>query len=43
MIVFGAIITPDGSGITMWCITIPMLVLYLIGIAIITLKEKRNK
>jgi sec-independent protein translocase protein TatC len=40
MIIFGAIITPDGSGITMWCITGPMLLLYIIGIAIIKLKER---
>ena len=28
---FGAIITPDGSGITMMLVSIPMLVLYVIG------------
>ncbi len=39
MIIFGAVITPDGSGITMWFISGPMLSLYLIGIAIIRLKE----
>ncbi len=31
LVVFGAIITPDGSGITMWFVTLPMLALYLIG------------
>lgn len=38
IIIFGAIITPDGSGITMWFISVPMLVLYLIGILIIRLR-----
>ncbi|NSL75809.1 MAG: twin-arginine translocase subunit TatC [Thaumarchaeota archaeon] len=31
LVVIGAIITPDASGITMWLITIPMMVLYFIG------------
>lgn len=31
LVVFGAIITPDGSGITMWFIAIPMMILYVIG------------
>lgn len=38
IIIFGAIITPDGSGITMWFISIPMLVLYLIGILLIRVR-----
>jgi sec-independent protein translocase protein TatC len=38
IIIFGAIITPDGSGITMWFISIPMLALYLIGILLIRLR-----
>jgi sec-independent protein translocase protein TatC len=42
IIIFGAIITPDGSGITMWFISGPMLLLYLIGIAIIRLKENNK-
>jgi sec-independent protein translocase protein TatC len=32
IILFGAIITPDGSGVTMWFISLPMLALYLLGI-----------
>ena len=39
IILFGAIITPDGSGITMWFISVPMLLLYALGIAIIKLKK----
>jgi sec-independent protein translocase protein TatC len=40
IIIFGALITPDGSGITMWFISIPMLLLYVIGIAIIKLRNR---
>lgn len=29
--IYGAVITPDGSGITMWFVTVPMLILYVIG------------
>jgi sec-independent protein translocase protein TatC len=39
-VIFGALITPDGSGITMWLVTLPMLLLYFIGMIII---EKRGK
>ena len=38
IIIFGAVITPDGSGITMWFISVPMLALYLIGILLIRLR-----
>lgn len=31
LVVFGAIITPDGSGVTMWFVTGPMILLYLAG------------
>ena len=31
LVAIGAIITPDASGITMWLITIPMMLLYFIG------------
>ena len=30
--IFGAIVTPDGSGITMWFVAGPMMLLYLVGI-----------
>jgi sec-independent protein translocase protein TatC len=36
--VFGAIITPDGSGVTMWLIAGPMILLYLIGIFLVQAK-----
>jgi len=40
IVIFGAIITPDGSGVTMWFIAGPMIALYLGGIAIIERKER---
>jgi len=38
---FGAIITPDGSGVTMMLVSIPMLALYVIGYAATALREGR--
>jgi sec-independent protein translocase protein TatC len=37
--VFGAIITPDGSGVTMWFVALPMIALYAIGIIAIRRRE----
>ncbi|HEX2014551.1 MAG TPA: twin-arginine translocase subunit TatC [Nitrososphaera sp.] len=35
IVVFGAIITPDGSGVTMWFVAGPMIALYLAGMLIV--------
>ncbi len=35
LVVFGAIITPDGSGVTMWFVAGPMFALYLAGLLIV--------
>ena len=35
IVVFGAVITPDGSGVTMWFIAAPMIALYAAGTAFI--------
>ncbi|MDQ3969387.1 MAG: twin-arginine translocase subunit TatC [Thermoproteota archaeon] len=35
LVIFGALITPDGSGVTMWFVTIPMTLLYLAGMIIV--------
>jgi sec-independent protein translocase protein TatC len=46
IVLFGAFITPDGSGVTMWFISIPMLLLYTIGIISIKVrfrKDDKNK
>jgi sec-independent protein translocase protein TatC len=37
--IFGAIITPDGTGVTMWFIALPMIGLYTVGIIAIRRKE----
>ena len=39
--VFGAIITPDGSGVTMWFVALPMIALYAIGIIAIRRREDK--
>ena len=43
LILIGAFITPDGSGVTMWLVTAPLLALYLLGIIIIKAKFKVNE
>lgn len=42
IIIFGAVITPDGSGITMWFISGPMLLLYMLGILSIKFKNRSD-
>ena len=39
IVIFGAVITPDGSGFTMWFVALPMMALYLAGYLVI----KRRK
>jgi sec-independent protein translocase protein TatC len=41
--IFGAFITPDGSGVTMWFIAGPMILLYVIGMLVIEIKIKRRQ
>jgi len=40
--IFGAVVTPDGSGVTMWFISIPMMALYLGGMVIIEHKKRKK-
>ena len=42
IIVFGAVITPDGSGVTMWFVSLPMIALYGAGMAIVERQEKQT-
>lgn len=42
IIIFGAFVTPDGSGVTMWFISIPMLLLYALGIFSIKIKHRKE-
>ena len=43
IVIFGAIITPDGSGVTMWFIAGPMIALYLTGMGLIERKERKGR
>lgn len=40
LVIFGAVITPDGSGVTMWFVAGPMMALYVAGMLIV---ERRAK
>ncbi len=42
IVIFGAVITPDGSGVTMWFIAGPMIVLYAAGMAVIERRERKK-
>jgi len=42
IVIFGAVITPDGSGVTMWFIAGPMIALYFAGMAFIERKERKK-
>jgi len=37
--IFGAVITRDGSGVTMWFVALPMIALYAVGIIAIRRNE----
>ncbi len=41
IVIFGAVITPDGSGVTMWFIAGPMIALYLAGMFAIERREQK--
>ena len=42
IIVFGAVITPDGSGVTMWFVSLPMIALYFAGMFIGERHERKT-
>ena len=41
IIVFGAVITPDGRGVTMWYISLPMIALYFAGMIVAERQERQ--
>jgi len=43
LVILGAIITPDGSGITMWFVVGPLMLLYVIGIIAIQIDPRITK
>ena len=42
IVIFGAVVTPDGSGVTMWFIAGPMIGLYLAGMVLVERKDKQT-
>jgi len=42
IVIFGAIITPDGTGVTMWFVSGPMIALYFAGMFLIERKERKK-
>ena len=42
IVIFGAVITPDGSGVTMWFFAVPMIILYVTGMIVIERKERKK-
>jgi sec-independent protein translocase protein TatC len=42
LVIIGAIITPDGSGVSMWFVTGPLIFLYVIGLLLIELKFHKS-
>jgi len=43
IVIFGAAVTPDGSGVTMWFVAGPMIGLYLAGMVILEHKKTKNE
>ena len=43
LVVFGAVITPDGSGVTMWFVAGPMIGLYLVGMLVVERRAAKAK
>ncbi len=43
IVIFGAVITPDGCGVTMWFIAGPMIALYVAGMFFIERRERKIK
>ena len=42
IVIFGAVVTPDGSGVTMWFIAGPMIALYVAGMFFIERKQRKK-
>ncbi|MFN4336240.1 MAG: twin-arginine translocase subunit TatC [Candidatus Nitrosocaldus sp.] len=40
--IFGALITPDGSGVTMWFVALPLIALYALGMVAVELRIKQG-
>lgn len=43
LVIVGAIVTPDGSGVTMWFISGPMIGLYVVGMFLLERRERNTR
>jgi len=43
LVIIGAVVTPDGSGVTMWFISGPMIGLYIAGMLILERRDRKGK
>lgn len=41
--IFGAVVTPDGTGVTMWLVAGPMIGLYVAGMAVLEYKARKSR
>jgi len=42
-VIFGAIITPDGGGVSMWLVVAPMVLLYMVGLLVVKRFQKEKE
>jgi sec-independent protein translocase protein TatC len=42
-VIFGAIITPDGGGVSMWLVVAPMVLLYMAGLLVVKRSQKEKE
>lgn len=42
-VIFGAIITPDGGGVSMWLVVAPMVLLYMAGLLVVKRSQKAKE
>lgn len=42
-VIFGAVITPDGGGVSMWLVVVPMVLLYMAGLLVVKRSQKEKE
>jgi sec-independent protein translocase protein TatC len=42
-VIFGAVITPDGGGVSMWLVVAPMVLLYMAGLLVVKRSQKEKE
>jgi sec-independent protein translocase protein TatC len=43
LVILGAFLTPDGSGLSMWLISGPLIILYVVGLTVIKITSKYSQ